>query len=200
MISIIDYGMGNLRSVQKAFQYLGYDAEITDNPKKINAADHIILPGVGAFCDAMERLRATGLDAALLQSVDAGKPVLGICLGMQMMFSQSEENGLYDGLGIFPGKVTHFEDHGLKIPHMGWNTLDTRACPLWEEGLHPAVYFVHSYCVAEISDEWTAATCTYGQSFTAAVCKNNVMATQFHPEKSGSAGLDMLRRFAEFKA
>ena len=172
MISIIDYGMGNLRSVQKAFEYLGYEAIITDSPDVIAQASHVILPGVGAFEDAMKRIRETKLDQALLSAVNAGKPVLGICLGMQMMFEFSEENGHFEGLGLFPGTVTHFEECGLKIPHMGWNTLTTRDCPLFDAGEPGAgsgicVYFVHSYCMADVSDEWTAATCTYGQTFTA---------------------------------
>ena len=199
MIAIIDYGMGNLRSVQKAFEFLGFEAVITDSPETIAAADHVVLPGVGAFCDAMERLRQTGLDQAVLQAANSGKPLLGICLGMQMMFEHSEENGYYDGLGLFPGTITKFEDRGLKIPHMGWNTLKTRDCPLFDQGDDPCVYFVHSYCMADVSDEFTAASCEYGQTFTAAVCRGNVMATQFHPEKSGEAGLNMLRRFAEWK-
>ena len=199
MIAIIDYGMGNLRSVQKAFEFLGFEAVITDSPAAIAAADHVVLPGVGAFCDAMERLRQTGLDQAVLQAASSGKPLLGICLGMQMMFEHSEENGYYDGLGLFPGTITKFEDRGLKIPHMGWNTLKTRDCPLFDQGDDPCVYFVHSYCMADVSDDFTAASCEYGQSFTAAVCRGNVMATQFHPEKSGEAGLNMLRRFAEWK-
>lgn len=199
MIAIIDYGMGNLRSVQKAFEYLGYQAVITDDPARIAGADHVVLPGVGAFCDAMQRLRDTRLDRAALDTASSGKPLLGICLGMQMMFEHSEENGFYDGLGLFPGTVTRFENHGLKIPHMGWNTIQTRDCPLFDESGEPCVYFVHSYCMADISDEWTAATCDYGQTFTAAICRGNVMATQFHPEKSGAAGLEMLRRFAELK-
>ena len=199
MIAIIDYGMGNLRSVQKAFQFLGFEAEITDDPTRIAAASHVILPGVGAFRDAMARLQETALDKALLSAAASGKPVLGICLGMQMMFEHSEENGRYDGLGLFPGTITRFEDRGLKIPHMGWNTLVSRDCPLFDQGEDPCVYFVHSYCMADVSDEWTAATCTYGQTFTAAVCRGNVMATQFHPEKSGEAGLRMLRRFALWK-
>jgi len=199
MIAIVDYGMGNLRSVQKAFEYLGFEAQITDDPACIAGASHVVLPGVGAFCDAMARLKETGLDRAVKASAAAGKPLLGVCLGMQMMFEYSEENGLYEGLGLFPGRITRLEERGLKIPHMGWNTLSTRDCPLFDEGDDPCVYFVHSYCAAEISDEWTAATCEYGQTFTAAVCRGNVMATQFHPEKSGEAGLNMLRRFAQWK-
>ena len=199
MIAIIDYGMGNLRSVQKAFEFLGFEAVITDDPAVIAAADHVVLPGVGAFCDAMARLRETGLDRAVIATAESGKPLLGICLGMQMMFEYSRENGFYDGLGLLPATITKFEDRGLKIPHMGWNTLETRDCPLFDKGDDPCVYFVHSYCMAEISDDFTAATCDYGQVFTAAVCRGNVMATQFHPEKSGEAGLKMLRRFAEWK-
>ena len=199
MIAIIDYDMGNLRSVQKAFEYLGKEAVITDRPDTIAAASHVVLPGVGAFEDAMARLRATGLDQALLEAARAGKPLLGICLGMQMMFEASEENGHFEGLGLFPGTITRFEDRGLKIPHMGWNTLRTRDCPLFDAGEDPCVYFVHSYCMADVNDEWTAATCEYGQTFTAAICRGNVMATQFHPEKSGEAGLRMLRRFAEWR-
>ncbi len=199
MIAIIDYGMGNLRSVQKAFEFLGFPAVITDSREVIARADHVVLPGVGAFRDAMACLRETGLDQAVLEAARVGKPVLGICLGMQMMFQRSEENGVWEGLGLFPGVIARFEDRGLKIPHMGWNTLKTRACPLFDEGDDPAVYFVHSYCAAEISDDWTVATCDYGQTFTAAVCRGNVMATQFHPEKSGEAGLNMLRRFAQWK-
>lgn len=199
MIAIIDYGMGNLRSVQKAFEFLGFEAQITDDPAAIAAADHVVLPGVGAFCDAMAKLRETGLDRAVIDTAQSGKPLLGICLGMQMLFEHSQENGIYDGLGLLPGTITKFEDRGLKIPHMGWNTLTTRDCPLFDKGDDPCVYFVHSYCMAEVSDDFTAATCDYGQTFTAAVCRGNVMATQFHPEKSGEAGLKMLRRFAEWK-
>ena len=199
MIAIMDYGMGNLRSVQKAFEYLGEQAVITDDPAKVAGGSHVVLPGVGAFEEAMDRLRRSGMDRAVLDAVHAGKPVLGICLGMQMMFEHSEENGFFDGLGLFPGTVTRLENHGLKIPHMGWNTLTTRECPLFDKGEDPCVYFVHSYCMADVSEEWTAATCEYGQVFTAAVCLGNVMATQFHPEKSGRAGLKMLRRFAAWK-
>lgn len=199
MIAIVDYGMGNLRSVQKACEFLGCPAEITDDPGRIAGADHVILPGVGAFRDAAERLRETRLDRAVMDAAQSGRPLLGICLGMQLMFEHSEENGLHDGLGLFPGTVTRLPECGLKIPHMGWNTLDTRPCPLFDGGEHPQVYFVHSYCVAEVSDEWTCATTEYGIRFSAAVCRENVMATQFHPEKSGEAGLQMLRRFAAYR-
>lgn len=198
MIAIIDYGMGNLRSVQKSFEFLGYEACITDQADVILAADHVVLPGVGAFRDAMTRLQETGLDLTVRQVADRGTPLLGVCLGMQLMFEHSEENGFYDGLGLFPGTVTRFPAMGLKIPHMGWNTLSTRDCPLFDQGDDPCVYFVHSYCMADISDEWTAATCDYGIPFTAVIARRNVVATQFHPEKSGEAGLRMLRRFAEW--
>lgn len=199
MIAIIDYGMGNLRSVQKAFEFLGYEALITDDADTILSADHVVLPGVGAFRDAMARLTETGLDQTVKLVASRGTPLLGVCLGMQLMFEHSEENGFYDGLALFPGTVTKFPAMGLKIPHMGWNTLKTRDCPLFDAGNDPCVYFVHSYCMADISDEWTAATCEYGMPFTAVIARGNVMATQFHPEKSGEAGLRMLRRFAEWK-
>jgi imidazole glycerol-phosphate synthase subunit HisH len=199
MIAIIDYGMGNLRSVQKALEYIGASAVVTDSPETIRAADHVILPGVGAFADAMALIRQKHLDRAVLDAVAQGTPVLGICLGMQLMFEHSEENGFYDGLGLFPGTVTHLEEHGLKIPHIGWNTLETRQSVLFDADTAPCVYFVHSYCMADVSPEWTSATCTYGQTFTAAIERGNVMATQFHPEKSGEAGLNMLRRFAAWK-
>ena len=138
MIAIIDYGMGNLRSVQKAFEFLGYEAVITDSPDVIASASHVILPGVGAFEDAMKRIRETSLDQALMSAAQAGKPVLGICLGMQMMFEYSEENGRFEGLGLFPGTITRLENRGLKIPHMGWNTLNTRDCPLFDANENPA--------------------------------------------------------------
>ena len=196
MIAIIDYGMGNLRSVQKAFAFLGADARITDDPTLIREASHVVLPGVGAFRDAIARLQETGLDRAFAETAHAGKPVLGICLGMQLMYEASEENGYYQGLGLFRGKITRIEAPGLKIPHMGWNTITTRDCPLFDAGKELCVYFVHSYCAGEVRDDVTAAVCEYGQPFTAVACHDNIMATQFHPEKSGTVGLDMLRRFA----
>ncbi len=196
MIAIIDYGMGNLRSVQKAFAFLGAEARITDDPAVIAGASHVVLPGVGAFRDAIARLRESGLDRAVTDTASAGKPLLGICLGMQLMYEWSEENGRYEGLGLFPGGITRIDAPGLKIPHMGWNTIATRACPLFDAGRELCVYFVHSYCAAEVRDDVTAAVCEYGQPFTAVACRGNVAAAQFHPEKSGAVGLEMLRRFA----
>ncbi len=199
MIAIIDYGMGNLRSVEKALTYLGQEACITDDPERVKQAERLILPGVGAFHDAMERLRDSGLDRAVLAAADAGKPLLGICLGMQLLFGASEENGRWNGLNLLPGTITRFPEMGLKIPHMGWNTLETRPCALFSGHETPYMYFVHSYCAAEISPEWTAAVTEYGIPFTSAVCRDNVMGTQFHPEKSGEDGLALLARFAAWK-
>ena len=166
-----------------------------NTPEAVLAADALVLPGVGAFRDGMAGLARLGLIEASQKKTAEGTPLLGICLGMQMMFEWSEENGHYEGLGLFSGGITRLAAPGLKVPHMGWNTLHTRACPLFDAGEDPCVYFVHSYCAAQVNDD-TAATCDYGQTFTAAVCRGNVMATQFHPEKSGEAGLRMLRRFA----
>jgi len=199
MIAIADYGMGNLRSVEKALEYLGFAAMTTENPETLKKADSIILPGVGAFGQAMARLNQTGLGQALKEAVAAGTPLLGICLGAQLIFKGSDENGYHEGLGLLKGTVKRLPDCGLKIPHMGWNDLKTRDCPLFRAGENPTVYFVHSYAMLDISDEFTAATCDYGVPFTAAVAKGNILATQFHPEKSGDAGLKMLKNFALYK-
>ena len=199
MIAIMDYGMGNLRSVQKALEYLGFEAQITEDPDQALVADHIILPGVGAFRDCMARLTESGLAEASVEAVKRGIPLMGICLGMQLLFEGSEENGFFKGLGVLPGIVTRFPQMGLKIPHMGWNTLKTRDSVLFDGGQSPSVYFVHSYIMADVSPDWTAATADYGIEFSAAVQKGRVMGTQFHPEKSGSDGLGMLRRFAQWK-
>ena len=198
-VIIVDYGMGNLHSVKKAVAAVGGAPIVTGDPSDIRRAGKLILPGVGAFGDCMLNLERTQLVSPLQDYLKSGQPFLGICLGMQMLVQHSEENGFYDGLGLFPGTITKFRDAGLKIPHMGWNTLDTRPCVLFDGGQSPFVYFVHSYCMADVSPEWTTATCTYGQTFTAAIQRGNVMATQFHPEKSGEVGLNMLRRFAQWK-
>lgn len=196
MIGIIDYGMGNLRSVKKALEYLHFEAAILDDPDEIGTCEKVILPGVGAFEQAVERLRATGMDRAVLRAADAGKPVLGICLGMQMMYEASEENGMHRGLGLFPGCIRRLKGgKGIKIPHMGWNTITPRESMLFANADPVEVYFVHSYCAPGTS-EFTIASCEHGEVFTAACQRESVCAAQFHPEKSGEAGLGMLKRFA----
>lgn len=197
---IVDYGMANLRSVQKAFEQVGHPATITGDPKRVAAAAKVVLPGVGAFCDAIARVRETGLDDAVRRHIDAGRPFLGICLGLQMLFGRSYEDGTHDGLGVFGGDVVKFPAvSGLKVPHMGWNTLTLvrPACPLFA-GLppDPAVYFVHSYYPQPTASAIVAAEADYPTPFCAVVWKDNVYATQFHPEKSQRVGLQMLRNFA----
>lgn len=207
MIAIIDYGMGNLRSVEKALQKLGHAALITSDAEEVRQAERVILPGVGAFGAAMANLEqavsgAEPLTAAVRQAVASGKPFLGICLGMQLLLTESDEMGLYRGLDIIPGRVERFDfpdDPTLKIPHMGWNGLhfpDERS-PLFaglEEGTQ--VYFVHSYVCWPTDSSVIAATCTHGEPFCAALASGNVYAVQFHPEKSGHAGLQILENFA----
>lgn len=197
---IVDYGMANLRSVQKAFEQVGHSATISSDPKRVATADKVVLPGVGAFRDAIAKLRETGLDDSVRRHIDAGRPFLGICLGLQMLFSRDHEDGVHEGLGVFGGDVIQFPNvPGLKVPHMGWNTLRlTRsACPLFA-GLppEPAVYFVHSYYPAPATREFVAAEADYPTPFCAAVWRDNVVATQFHPEKSQRIGLQMLRNFS----
>jgi len=209
MIAIVDYGMGNLRSVQKALEKLGHAAEVTSVPEVIASAERVILPGVGAFGAAMSHLNdATGGRPALADAVRraaaSGKPVLGICLGMQLLFAESEELGRHEGLGLIPGTVLKFDaagDETLKIPHMGWNTLrfprETRLFRGLEEGA--SVYFVHSfYCRPEDSSV-TAAVCEHGLPFCAALETGNLFAAQFHPEKSGATGLKILDNFARLE-
>jgi len=199
-IVIVDYGMANLRSVQKAFERVGFAAAVTSDPVAIAGAAKLVLPGVGAFRDAIARLRETQLADAITAHIESGRPFLGICLGLQLLFTRSHEDGTHAGLDVFPGEVVRFPHQpGLKVPHMGWNTLAlTRPdCPLFA-GLppDPAVYFVHSYYAAPASREIVAAEADYPGPFCAAVWKGNVYATQFHPEKSQDVGLTMLRNFA----
>lgn len=199
-IAIVDYGMANLRSVQKAFERVGATAVITNEPQVLATCGKLVLPGVGAFRDAIHMLRDTHLDEPILKHIHAGRPFLGICLGMQMLFTRSFEDGTYAGLDLFPGDVVRFtEQPGLKIPHMGWNQLHFHgACPLFrglDEGA--AVYFVHSYYAQPRDRTIVAAEADYPTPFTAALWHNNVYATQFHPEKSQAIGLKMLRNFAE---
>lgn len=195
MISIIDYGMGNLRSVQKAFEFLGFDAEITDNPEKIAEADRVVLPGVGAFRDAISTLKEKELDKVIYEIVKEKKPLLGICLGMQMMFDKSYENGEYEGLGLMRGEVVLLPE-GQIIPQIGWNNLNIlKRNPLFEGlGDEPYVYFVHSYRL-KTYDDIVSATCFYGEDIQVAAQKDNIFAVQFHPEKSGDTGLKILKNF-----
>ncbi|MBQ3072996.1 MAG: imidazole glycerol phosphate synthase subunit HisH [Oscillospiraceae bacterium] len=201
MIAIIDYGVGNLFSLQSSFAAIGQEAVVTSDQKVAAAADKLILPGVGAFADAAEKLRASGFDAFLKEEVKRGKALLGICLGMQLLFDESAEYGVHRGLGLIPGRVEPIADvipEGLKIPHIGWNALHfPKQSPLFRylmEG--DCVYFVHSY-YATGCDESVIATAEYGAELTAAVQKGNVFGCQFHPEKSGKAGLAILRAFCE---
>ena len=191
-VVIVDYGMANLRSVQKAFEAVGHAADITSDPARVATASRLVLPGVGAFRDAIAKLRETGLADAVVKHVEGGRPFLGICLGLQLLFTRGHEDGVHDGLDIAGGDVVRFEPTpGLKIPHMGWNTLRLTkpACPLFA-GLpaDPAVYFVHSYYPTPTDRGWVAAEADYPTPFTAAVWKDNVYATQFHPEKSQAIG------------
>jgi glutamine amidotransferase len=199
-IVIMDYGMANLRSVQKAFERVGFAADITSDPGRVADSRKLVVPGVGAFRDAIARLRETGLDRATGAHIRAGRPFLGICLGMQLLFNRSHEDGLHAGLELFAGDVVRFpEKPGLKVPHMGWNTLRLARpdCPLFADlPRDPAVYFVHSYFPAPADRGLVAAESDYPEPFCAAVWKGNVFATQFHPEKSQEVGLTMLRNFA----
>lgn len=205
MIAIVDYGMGNLRSVQKALEHVGADAHVITDVDQVHAADKLVLPGVGAFADAMANLRKLNLVEAIVDFIDAGRPFLGICLGMQLLFEVSEEDGHHQGLGVMSGRVTRFDARpGLKVPHMGWNRLvfdKVAANAALFRGLEPgdSVYFVHSYHCVPTDPSVVAAIADYDGPFCAAVARDNVMATQFHPEKSQQVGLAMLRNFAAFK-
>lgn len=199
MIAIVDYGMGNLRSVQKAFEYLGYDAAITDQSSALADASHIVLPGVGAFQDAISALKEKQLDFYIKKEIAKGKPFLGICLGMQMLFDKSLEDGEFEGLGIIGGEVVRFNTD-LKIPHIGWNTLFYNKRTRLFDGVDDNnFYFVHSYHAAKVRSEDVETTCVYGYEFVASVNKENVWGVQFHPEKSGDTGLKLLKNFGEIK-
>jgi imidazole glycerol-phosphate synthase subunit HisH len=195
VIAIIDYGMGNLHSVSKAVERLGCEIVVTSDPQQILAADGAILPGVGAFGDAMANLRETGLADTVKAYAASGKPLLGICLGMQLLFTESEEHGIHQGLNLLPGRVVRFQG-SYKVPHMGWNELSfVQPSPLFE-GVEPGhVYFVHSYhALPELSSDLLAVT-DYQQPVTAIVGRGSVYGMQFHPEKSGELGMALLERF-----
>ncbi|HPC99896.1 MAG TPA: imidazole glycerol phosphate synthase subunit HisH [Acetivibrio sp.] len=202
MIAIIDYGMGNLRSVEKAFHFIGYEAEISSDKDFILNADAVVLPGVGAFADAMYSLEKNGMIEVVRKVIDSGKPFLGICLGMQLLFDYSEEGGKNcNGIGILKGAIKQLPFGNLKVPHMGWNCLEiSRQSPLFD-GIRKKtyVYFVHSYYLDADDKDIVIASTNYSINFAVAVQKGNVFATQFHPEKSGDVGLGMLRNFASYK-
>ncbi len=197
MIGIIDYGMGNLRSVEKAFQFLGFDAKVSGDITFLERADKIVLPGVGAFAEAIATLKNKKFDKLIREETDKGKPFLGICLGMQMIFDVSFENGEYEGLGLIPGAVRKLSNN-VKIPHIGWNDLKIyKNEPLFKNiGENAYVYFVHSYYL-ETEAPVVSATTFYGKEIQVAVQKDNIFATQFHPEKSGDVGLKILKNFGE---
>ncbi|WP_339312220.1 imidazole glycerol phosphate synthase subunit HisH [Paenibacillus sp. FSL M7-0896] len=201
-VAIVDYGMGNLHSVSKAVERLGYTSLVTSDAAAILAADSVILPGVGAFGDAMEHLRESGMDDVVRAAASAGQPVLGICLGMQLLFSSSEEHGEHKGLGLLPGAVVRFAPRdGYKVPHMGWNKLSFRQpeSPLLAGLTEGHVYFVHSYHALAADSDLLAVT-DYGHPVTAIVGRGNVYGMQFHPEKSGELGVKLLGNFLRLQA
>jgi glutamine amidotransferase len=204
MIAIIDYGMANMRSVEKALARVGGSPVITSDPEVVARAERVVLPGVGAFCACMTNLNSRGLNEAVVQAIESGKPFLGICVGLQMLFDSSSEMGITPGLGLLPGRVVKFFEEnapaaseGLKVPHIGWNALfvnrDSQLLCGLEEGAR--VYFVHSYFPIPCDPAIISATTDYGFDFCSAVERGNIAATQFHPEKSGTVGLQILRNF-----
>lgn len=198
MIAIINYKMGNLGSVKNALDSLNIESVITDDVNVIKACDKLILPGVGAFKEAMQNLKSLNLIDCIKEEVKKGKPILGICLGMQLLFSSSEEYGLTEGLNLLEGKIIHFKENGLKIPHMGWNNLTIPSNSKLFKGLtNPYVYFVHSYHLVTDNKDYLLTKTTYGYEFSCAVEYKNIYATQFHPEKSGDVGLKILKNFGD---
>jgi imidazole glycerol-phosphate synthase subunit HisH len=199
MIAIVDYGMGNLKSVEKGFKKVGIDAVVTSEPGVVDNAGAVVLPGVGAFQDCIRNLTDRSLTEAVVSSINKGKPFLGICLGLQVLFSESEEFGSCRGLDIFKGRVVRFRE-GLKVPHMGWNTVKivNRAPILSDIEDNEFFYFVHSFYVVPEDRNIIATTTDYGKTFTSMIWKDNIFATQFHPEKSQGLGLKILSGFGKF--
>lgn len=200
MIAIIDYGAGNIQSVSKALAHIGCEAFITRDKDKILKADGAVLPGVGSFGDTMDTMNEYGIKDTVIEYINSGKPFLGICLGLQLLFPKSEESPDAKGLGIFDGSITKIPSgEGLKIPHIGWNSLDIKKSDGLFKGIgkNPYVYFVHSYFLNASDKSIVSAQTEYGVTIDAAVEKGNVFATQFHPEKSGETGLKILRNFAD---
>ncbi|MEM9585860.1 MAG: imidazole glycerol phosphate synthase subunit HisH [Planctomycetota bacterium] len=203
MITIVDYQMGNLRSVQKAIQHNGGEALITDDPGQIANAEKLILPGVGAFGDAMKEIRDRDLVSPIKDFIATGRPFFGICLGLQLLFDRGFEHGEHEGLGVIPGDVVRFDiDPSMKVPHMGWNSVrKTADAPVLADVADDThFYFVHSYYVRPASTDVVSLNCEYGIKFCAAVWKDNVFATQFHPEKSQTQGLALLAAFDALKS
>ena len=199
MIAIVDYGMGNLKSVEKGFLKVSCEAEVTSNPSVIERAEGIVLPGVGAFRDCISRLKELGLVDVIYSSIEKGKPYMGICLGLQLLFTESEEFGRYEGLDIVKGRVKRFPELGLKIPHMGWNRVHLKRRPPVFDGVPDGsyFYFVHSYYVEPENVSVVAATTEYGIEFTSMIWQDNIIAMQFHPEKSQTLGLRVLAGFGK---
>jgi glutamine amidotransferase len=201
MIGIVDYGAGNLASVRNAFEHLGHDATVCRSPQELEPCGRIVLPGVGSFRSAMERLDALGWTASLRQQAQAGKPLLGICLGMQLLFEQGEEHGPCKGLGLLPGKVIRLAPAPpWRIPHVGWNSLAEIRPHALLQGIKPQVdfYFVHSFHCVPYDPDTVMANCDYGGAFVAAVGRGNVAGMQFHPEKSQPSGMRILENFADW--
>ena len=203
MIAIVDYGVGNLFSLRSSLLALGQPAEVTGDSEVIRSADRVILPGVGAFGDAADKLRASGLDRAVCEAADSGKPLLGICLGMQLLFEKGYEFGEHDGLGLLKGSIIPMQGtipDGLKIPQMGWNALIKKREHFLLRDVREGdcVYFVHSFYAADCEDS-LVAVCDYGREITALSARDNVMGCQFHPEKSGPVGLSILKAFCEVR-
>jgi glutamine amidotransferase len=200
MIAVIDYGVGNLASVKNGFQQVGYPARITNDPAVVRAAHRVVLPGVGAFQDAMANLEQAGMVEVIHETVRAGKPFLGICLGLQLMFEASQEGGLHRGLGIFPGQVKLLPGR-IKVPHMGWNQIEMQRDVPILKGIPDGTnfYFVHSYYVDPARPELTTTLTEHGINFTSTVSRGNVFGVQFHPEKSSALGLRILKNFGEMR-
>ncbi len=198
-VAIIDYGMGNLRSVEKGFEAMGVDAFVTGDPAAVAAAERVVLPGVGAFGDAISHLRESGLAESVLAAVRSGRPFLGICLGLQLLFERSFEDGEHEGLGVFGGSVTRLPD-SVKVPHMGWNQVEKKQeLPVLADVPNGTdLYFVHSYVVRPTDPAIIATTTDYAGGFVSGVAHDNVVAFQFHPEKSGAVGLTILKQFGQW--
>lgn len=203
LTAVVDYGVGNLFSIQSSLRYLGLECVVTDDPSELNAAARLILPGVGAFGDARDKLRETGLDEVVLRLARSGKPLLGICLGMQLLYGRSYEYGEHEGLGLIPGEAVSLRealgDKTLKVPHMGWNQLEQMfSSPLLPQKSAPYVYYVHSFYIPA-DEAYTAAYSEYGNVKVSGLVQNgNVFGAQFHPEKSGADGLAILQAFSQF--